>query len=81
MLLWFREGDGGSGNYVASGYSVYEEENEHLQEEMRAKASALKSVSNYFKCLMCEITPNFLTRAVRFEIMQTDAALCLIFTR
>lgn len=39
-------GDGGSGNYVASGYSVYEEENEHLQEGLRAKVSALKSVSS-----------------------------------
>lgn len=43
----FHEGEGGSGNYVASGYSVYEEENEHLQEGLRAKVSALKSVSNY----------------------------------
>lgn len=40
------KGEGGSGNYVASGYSVYEEENEHLQEGLRAKVSALKSVSN-----------------------------------
>lgn len=39
-------GEGGSqGNYVASGYSVYEEENEHLQEGLRAKVSALKHVS------------------------------------
>ncbi|KAM9340148.1 BET1 homolog [Symphorus nematophorus] len=38
-------GDGGSGNYVASGYSVYEEENEHLQEQLRGKVNALKSLS------------------------------------
>lgn len=30
---------------MASGYSVYEEENQHLQEGLRAKVSALKSVS------------------------------------
>ncbi|KAJ8334191.1 hypothetical protein SKAU_G00398300 [Synaphobranchus kaupii] len=34
-----------TGNYVASGYSVYEEENEHLQEGLRAKVSALKYLS------------------------------------
>ncbi|XP_061111613.1 BET1 homolog [Conger conger] len=34
-----------TGNYVASGYSVYEEENEHLQEGLRAKVSALKHLS------------------------------------
>lgn len=39
------KGEGGSGNYVASGYSVYEEENERLQEGLRAKVNALKSVS------------------------------------
>lgn len=39
------KGEGGSGNYVASGYSVYEEENERLQEGLRAKVTALKSVS------------------------------------
>ncbi|KAF7691324.1 BET1 homolog isoform X2 [Silurus meridionalis] len=33
------------GNYVASGYSVYEEENEHLQEGLRAKVNALKHLS------------------------------------
>ncbi|CAG5891123.1 BET1 homolog [Menidia menidia] len=38
-------GEGGSGNYVASGYSVYEEKNEHLQEGLRAKVEALKSLS------------------------------------
>ncbi|KAM8841343.1 BET1 homolog [Spinachia spinachia] len=38
-------GEGGPANYVASGYSVYEEENEHLQEGLRAKVSALKSLS------------------------------------
>ncbi|XP_034747928.1 BET1 homolog [Etheostoma cragini] len=38
-------GEGGTGNYVASGYSVYEEENEHLQEGLRSKVSALKSLS------------------------------------
>ncbi|XP_068603479.1 BET1 homolog [Brachionichthys hirsutus] len=38
-------GEGSSGNYVASGYSVYEEENEHLQEGLRAKVTALKSLS------------------------------------
>lgn len=39
-------GEGGpQGNYVASGYSVYEEENEHLQEGLKAKVNALKHVS------------------------------------
>uniref|UniRef100_A0AAZ3RHA5 t-SNARE coiled-coil homology domain-containing protein n=1 Tax=Oncorhynchus tshawytscha TaxID=74940 RepID=A0AAZ3RHA5_ONCTS len=38
-------GEGGPGNYVASGYSAYEEENEHLQEGLRAKVSALKHLS------------------------------------
>ncbi|XP_061598659.1 BET1 homolog [Cololabis saira] len=38
-------GEGGPGNYVASGYSVYEEENEHLQEGLKAKVNALKSLS------------------------------------
>lgn len=38
-------GDGGSGHYVSSGYSVYEEENEQLQEGLRAKVSALKSLT------------------------------------
>lgn len=33
------------GNYVASGYSVYEEENERLQEGLRDKVHALKHVS------------------------------------
>ncbi|XP_063042021.1 BET1 homolog [Engraulis encrasicolus] len=33
------------GNYVASGYSVHEEENEHLQEGLRAKVNALKHLS------------------------------------
>ncbi|XP_055076625.1 BET1 homolog [Paramisgurnus dabryanus] len=33
------------GNYVASGYSVYEEENEHLQEGLKAKVHALKHLS------------------------------------
>lgn len=46
-VFLFHKGEGGSGNYVASGYSVYEEENEHLQEGLRAKVSALKSVSNH----------------------------------
>lgn len=36
---------------MASGYSVYEEENEHLQEGLRAKVHALKSVS-IVKCLI-----------------------------
>ncbi|KAA8585979.1 hypothetical protein FQN60_007548 [Etheostoma spectabile] len=40
-------GEGGTGNYVASGYSVYEEENEHLQEGLRSKVSALKSDSDF----------------------------------
>lgn len=39
-------GEGGSGAYVASGYSVYEEENERLQEGLKAKVNVLKSVSN-----------------------------------
>ncbi|XP_031651015.1 BET1 homolog isoform X1 [Oncorhynchus kisutch] len=38
-------GEGGPENYVASGYSAYEEENEHLQEGLRAKVSALKHLS------------------------------------
>ncbi|KAM9385441.1 BET1 homolog [Pholidichthys leucotaenia] len=38
-------GEGGSGNYVGSGYSVYEEENEHLQEGLRSKVKALKSLT------------------------------------
>uniref|UniRef100_A0A673H826 BET1 homolog n=1 Tax=Sinocyclocheilus rhinocerous TaxID=307959 RepID=A0A673H826_9TELE len=39
-------GEGGPpGNYAASGYSVYEEENEHLQEGLRAKVHALKHLS------------------------------------
>lgn len=38
-------GEGGPGNYVASGYSVYEEENESLQEGLKAKVNVLKSVS------------------------------------
>ncbi|KAM6899285.1 BET1 homolog [Xenentodon cancila] len=38
-------GEGGSGHYVASGYSVYEEENDHLQDELKAKVNALKSLS------------------------------------
>lgn len=48
VVVW-NEGEGPPGNYVASGYSVYEEENQHLQEGLRAKVSALKSVS--VKCL------------------------------
>lgn len=47
LLLCVFTGEGGSGGYVASGYSVYEEENEHLQEGLRAKVNALKSVSNF----------------------------------
>ncbi|XP_028317398.1 BET1 homolog [Gouania willdenowi] len=38
-------GESGYGHYVASGYSVYEEENEHLQEGLKAKVNALKSLS------------------------------------
>uniref|UniRef100_A0A4W5LL93 Bet1 golgi vesicular membrane trafficking protein n=1 Tax=Hucho hucho TaxID=62062 RepID=A0A4W5LL93_9TELE len=39
-------GEGGlPGNYVASGYSAYEMENEHLLEGLGAKVSALKRVS------------------------------------
>ncbi|XP_060948227.1 BET1 homolog [Limanda limanda] len=38
-------GEGGPGSYVASGYSVHEEENEHLQEGLRAKVTALKSLT------------------------------------
>ncbi|XP_054914823.1 BET1 homolog [Poeciliopsis prolifica] len=38
-------GEGSSGHYVPSGYSVHEEENEHLQEGLRNKVSALKSLS------------------------------------
>uniref|UniRef100_A0A8C6Q2Z0 BET1 homolog n=1 Tax=Nothobranchius furzeri TaxID=105023 RepID=A0A8C6Q2Z0_NOTFU len=41
----FLPGEGGPGHYAASGYSVYEEENEHLQEGLRAKVSALKSLT------------------------------------
>ncbi|XP_026203580.1 BET1 homolog [Anabas testudineus] len=37
--------EGTSGNYVASGYSVYEDENEHLQEGLREKVKALKHLS------------------------------------
>ncbi|XP_072532205.1 BET1 homolog [Salminus brasiliensis] len=33
------------GNYVARGHNVYEEENEHLQEDLRAKVNALKHLS------------------------------------
>lgn len=44
--LLCQTGEGAPGNYVASGYSVYEEENEHLQEGLRAKVSALKHVSS-----------------------------------
>lgn len=39
-------GEGGPGTYVASGYSVYEEENERLQEGLKAKVNVLKSVSD-----------------------------------
>ncbi|XP_067112136.1 BET1 homolog [Osmerus mordax] len=39
-------GEGGPhGNYVASGYSVHEEENENLQEALRAKVNALKHMT------------------------------------
>ncbi|CAB1443093.1 unnamed protein product [Pleuronectes platessa] len=38
-------GETGPGGYVASGYSVHEEENEHLQEGLRAKVTALKSLT------------------------------------
>ncbi|MBN3298093.1 BET1 protein, partial [Amia calva] len=34
-----------TGNYVASGYSVYEEENEQLSEGLRDKVKALKHLS------------------------------------
>lgn len=51
--MYFNAGEGGSGNYVASGYSVYEEENEHLQEGLRAKVNALKSVSNCWLRAFC----------------------------
>lgn len=34
---------------MASGYSVYEEENERLQEGLKAKVNVLKSVSD---CLL-----------------------------
>ncbi|XP_041104829.1 BET1 homolog isoform X1 [Polyodon spathula] len=34
-----------TGNYVASGYSVYEEENEQLSEGLKEKVNALKSLS------------------------------------
>ncbi|KAI4890274.1 hypothetical protein NFI96_014045, partial [Prochilodus magdalenae] len=44
QLILYGEG-APQGNYVASGYSVYEEENEHLQEGLRAKVSALKHLS------------------------------------
>ncbi|XP_038821876.1 BET1 homolog isoform X2 [Salvelinus namaycush] len=41
-------GEGGPlENVVASGYSAYEEENEHLQEGLRAKVSALKHDSDF----------------------------------
>lgn len=33
------------GNYVASGYSVYEEENEQLQEALREKVKSLKHLT------------------------------------
>lgn len=46
LIVTFPLGEGGpQGNYVASGYSVYEEENEHLQEGLKAKVNALKHVS------------------------------------
>ncbi|KAM4550463.1 BET1 homolog [Fundulus diaphanus] len=38
-------GEGGPGHYVASGYSVHEEENEQLREGLRAKVGALKSLT------------------------------------
>uniref|UniRef100_A0A8C6S490 BET1 homolog n=1 Tax=Neogobius melanostomus TaxID=47308 RepID=A0A8C6S490_9GOBI len=38
-------GDGGPGHYASSGYSVYEEENEQLQEGLQAKVTALKSLT------------------------------------
>ncbi|XP_060928330.1 BET1 homolog [Limanda limanda] len=38
-------GEGGPRDYVASGYSVHEEENKHLQEGLGAKVNALKSLS------------------------------------
>lgn len=47
LLISCFSGEGGSGPYVASGYSVYEEENQHLQEGLRAKVNALKSVNIY----------------------------------
>lgn len=45
-----RAGEGGPGTYVASGYSVYEEENERLQEGLKAKVNVLKSVSRNHNC-------------------------------
>lgn len=46
MIVNCSSGEGGpQGNYVASGYSLYEEENEHLQEGLKAKVHALKHVS------------------------------------
>ncbi|XP_015231924.1 PREDICTED: BET1 homolog [Cyprinodon variegatus] len=38
-------GEGSSGHYGGSGYSVYEDENEQLQEGLRAKVGALKSLT------------------------------------
>ncbi|KAM8884806.1 BET1 homolog [Synchiropus picturatus] len=38
-------GEGGPGSYVASGHSVHEEENERLQEGLRYKVSAMKSLA------------------------------------
>lgn len=35
---------------MASGYSVYEEENERLQEGLKAKVNVLKSVSKNHNC-------------------------------
>lgn len=45
LVKWCVAGEAGSGQYVASGYSVHEEENQHLQEGLRAKVTALKSVN------------------------------------
>lgn len=46
-LSYVTQGDGvPPGGYVASGYSAYEAENEHLQDGLKKKVEALKHVSN-----------------------------------
>lgn len=56
-------GEGAPGTYVASGYSVYEEENERLQEGLKAKVNVLKSVSIECKNHNCSFNALFLGAA------------------